>query len=55
MAIIVVMALAVMLRSTGTGVSRTFFNVYLDDGLCISIAQIGTFFAVWRSPLLAAT
>ncbi len=44
--IIAMMALASMLRASGVGISRTFFNVYLDDGLGIATAQIGLIFAV---------
>ncbi len=50
--LIVVMALAVMLRSTGVGASRTFFNVYLDDGLGVPTIKIGALFAV--AQLIAA-
>jgi MFS family permease len=45
-AIIAVLALTAMMRSAGVGTSRTFFNVYLDDGLGVSTAQIGTLFAL---------
>ena len=40
------MALVVLLRGAGVGTSRTFFNVYMDDGLGVSTAQIGMIFAV---------
>jgi MFS family permease len=44
-AILAIMVLAVLLRAAGVGVSRTFFNVYLDDGLGIPAANIGVIFA----------
>lgn len=40
------MALVVLLRGAGVGTSRTFFNVYMDDGLGMPTAQIGLLFAV---------
>ncbi len=40
------MSLVVLLRASGVGTSRTFFNVYLDDGLGVPTAQIGVLFAV---------
>jgi len=40
------MALVVLLRGAGVGTSRTFFNVYMDDGLEMPTAQIGLLFAV---------
>jgi len=40
------MALVTLLRAAGVGTSRVFFNVYLDDGLGVSTAQIGTLFAI---------
>jgi MFS family permease len=44
-ALIAFIALAVLLRASAVGVSRTFFNVYLDAGLGISTANIGMLFA----------
>jgi MFS family permease len=44
-ALIGAMACVVLLRSSGIGVSRTFFNVYMDDGLGVPTAQIGALFA----------
>ena len=40
------MALVSLLRMAGVGASRTFFNVYLDDSLGVSTAQIGLLFAI---------
>jgi MFS family permease len=42
----VAMAFVVLLRMAGVGTSRTFFNVYLDDGLGVPTAQIGLLFAL---------
>ena len=42
---IAAMAFIVLLRASGVGASRTFFNVYLDDGLGVPTAQIGLIFA----------
>ena len=44
--IIAVMSLSAILRPAGLGVARTFFNVYLDDGLGISTARIGLIYAL---------
>jgi predicted MFS family arabinose efflux permease len=44
--LLALMAFVVLLRAAGVGTSRTFFNVYLDDGLGVSTAQIGALFAV---------
>jgi len=44
--LIAIMGLAVMLRTSGIGAVRTFFNVYLDDGLGIPTAQIGLLFGI---------
>jgi MFS family permease len=44
--LIAVMALVVLLRSAAVGTSRTFFNVYLDDGLGVPTARIGLAFAL---------
>ena len=44
-ALICLLALISFLRSGGEGIGRTFFNVYLDDGLGIATAQIGSLFA----------
>jgi predicted MFS family arabinose efflux permease len=52
LAIIVFMALIGFLRVSGEGIGRTFFNVYLDDGLHISTTQIGSMLAF--AQLLAA-
>ena len=43
------LALISFLRSGGEGIGRTFFNVYLDDGLGIATAQIGSLFAFAQS------
>ena len=40
------MALVVLLRGAGVGTSRTFFNVYMDDGLGMPTARIGLLLAV---------
>lgn len=45
LALIVLLALISFLRSGGEGIGRTFFNVYLDDGLGVATAQIGSLFA----------
>ncbi len=45
LALIALLALISFLRSGGEGIGRTFFNVYLDDGLGIATAQIGSLFA----------
>jgi len=39
--LIALMALVVLLQSAGSGVARTFFNVYLDASLHVPTAQIG--------------
>lgn len=39
------MAVVMVLLAAGTGTSRTFFNVYLEDGLRMSTATIGIIFA----------
>jgi predicted MFS family arabinose efflux permease len=44
--LIAVMALVVLLRAAGVGMSCTFFNVYLDEGLGVSTARIGLLFAI---------
>ena len=41
-AVIALMALVYLLRSAGEGVILTFFNVYLDAGMHVSTALIGT-------------
>jgi MFS family permease len=46
LAVLALMGLVVLLRASGVGTSRTFFNVYLDHGLGVPTAQIGTLFAV---------
>lgn len=43
--IIALLALVGFLRVGGEGIGRTFFNVYMDDGLGISTAQIGSLLA----------
>ena len=43
--LIVVTSVISMFRTTGIGASRTFFNVYMDDGLGVSTARIGALFA----------
>ncbi|MEZ4734374.1 MAG: MFS transporter [Caldilineaceae bacterium] len=45
MGLIVLLATISYLRGGGEGVGRTFFNVYLDDGLGVSTAQIGSLLA----------
>jgi MFS family permease len=61
--LIFLMALIMLLRVAGEGVARTFFNVYLDAGLGLPAAQIGTLAAAGQllavpaplaMPLLAA-
>ncbi|HEY65439.1 MAG TPA: MFS transporter [Caldilineae bacterium] len=47
-ALIGVIALVGMLQIVGEGVARTFFNVYLDAGLHVSTAHIGTLMGVAR-------
>lgn len=44
-AVIIIMAAIAIIRPAALGVSRTFFNVYLDDGLGVQTAQIGALFA----------
>lgn len=44
--LIILIATISYLRGGGEGVGRTFLNVYLDEGLQISTAQIGTLLAV---------
>jgi len=39
-------AVTVLLRAASVGASRTFFNVYLDDGLGVSTANIGLLYAI---------
>ena len=39
--VIALLTLVVLLRAPGSGVARTFFNVYLDTGLHVTTAQIG--------------
>jgi MFS family permease len=60
---IALLALVGFLRVGGEGIGRTFFNVYMDNGLGISTAQIGSLLAVAQllavpaalfTPLLAA-
>lgn len=48
-AIIALLSLTAMLRMTGEGAARSFFNVYLDDGLGISTANIGMLTAVGQA------
>ncbi len=43
--LICLLSLISFLRSGGEGIGRTFFNVYLDNGLGIATAQIGSLFA----------
>ena len=45
-AIITLLSLTALLRMTGEGAARSFFNVYLDDGLGISTANIGMLTAI---------
>jgi len=45
MGLIILVATISYLRGGGEGVGRTFFNVYLDDGLGVSTAQIGSLLA----------
>jgi MFS family permease len=45
-ALIVMLSLVVLLQVGGEGAARTFFNVYLDDGLRLPTALIGAFVAV---------
>jgi len=45
MMVIAVMMLIALLRPAAVGAARTFFNVYLDDGLGMPTAQIGTLYA----------
>jgi predicted MFS family arabinose efflux permease len=61
--LIAIVALVVLLGAAGEGVARTFFNVYLDAGLGMPIAQIGALAAAGQlmavpaalaMPLLAA-
>jgi MFS family permease len=40
-AIIALMSLVIFLQASGEGAARTFFNVYLDQGLGVPTAQIG--------------
>jgi MFS family permease len=40
------MGLVVLLLASSVGASRTFLNVYLDDGLGVPTAQIGLLFAI---------
>jgi MFS family permease len=63
LAIIALLALVGFLRVGGEGIGRTFFNVYMDDGLGVSTAQIGSLLAAAQllavpaalfTPLLAA-
>jgi predicted MFS family arabinose efflux permease len=44
--VLALMGMVILLRASGVGTSRTFFNVYLDDGLGVPTAQIGILFAV---------
>ena len=44
--LIAILAAAAMLQTACVGVSKTFFNVYLDDYLGISTGSIGAIFAV---------
>lgn len=61
--IIALLATIVMLAVAGEGLTRTFFNVYLDDGLNVSTGRIGVLAALGQlvavpaalaMPLLAA-
>ncbi|MEZ4660512.1 MAG: MFS transporter [Caldilineaceae bacterium] len=45
-AIVALLSLTALLRMTGEGAARSFFNVYLDDGLGISTANIGLLTAI---------
>lgn len=45
-ALIALMALVVLLRTSSFGTTLTFFNVYLDDGLGVSTARIGAITAI---------
>lgn len=45
-ALIVMMSFVVLLQVGSEGAARTFFNVYLDDGLQLPTAQIGALVAV---------
>jgi MFS family permease len=44
--IMALMALIIFLQAGGEGIVRTFFNVYLDEGLQVATAQIGGMLAV---------
>jgi MFS family permease len=44
-AVILVMALVAMLRGSGEGAVRTFFNIYMDTELGVTPVQIGGFLA----------
>jgi MFS family permease len=46
--LIILIGVVVWLRFAGTASANTFFNVYLDDGLGVSTALIGTMWAVGR-------
>ena len=43
--LIATMAFVVLLHTSSVGTTRAFLNVYLDDGLGVSTAQIGALFA----------
>lgn len=56
LSLIGMLALSAMMQTAVVGTSKTFFNVYLDDGLGIKPSQIGMFFAaVQLVSALAAT
>lgn len=44
--IIAILSVTMMFRTAGEGAARSFFNVYLDDGLGISTARIGFLTAI---------
>jgi MFS family permease len=46
LAVIGFLGLVVMLTGTSEGAARSFFNVYMDDGLGVATPQIGTLAAV---------
>jgi MFS family permease len=53
--IIVILSLVGLLTVIGEGTARTFFNVYLDAGLSVPIARIGTISALAQLMTAAAS
>lgn len=53
-ALLVLLGAVVMLQSTGEGAVRAFFNVYLDQGLARSPAEIGAIMGIAQALPIAA-